>query len=116
MTKRTVKFLFMLSSTLVVMGLSAIAFAQGDGDTAVAAAKASAGGWIGLGAGLGIGLAAFGGALGQGRASSAFLDGVARNPGASDKVFVPMILGLVFIESLAIYALIIAFLLLGKIV
>src|SRR5262245_6563106 len=111
MTKRTVKFLFMLSSMMVVMGLSAIAFAQGD--SAVAAAKASAGGWIGLG--VGIGLAAFGGALGQGRASSAFLDGVSRNPGASDKVFVPMILGLVFIESLAIYALIIAFLLLGKI-
>lgn len=114
MTKRTVKFLFMLSSMFAVMGLSAIAFAQ-DGETAVAAAKASAGGWIGLGAGLGIGLAALGGALGQGKASSAFLDGVSRNPGASDKVFVPMILGLVFIESLAIYALIIAFLLLGKI-
>ncbi len=115
MSKRTVKILFMLSTMLVVMGLSAIAFAQGDGDAA-AAARSSAGGWIGLGAGLGIGLAAFGGALGQGRASSAFLDGVSRNPGASDKVFVPMILGLVFIESLAIYALIIAFLLLGKIV
>jgi F-type H+-transporting ATPase subunit c len=114
MTKRTVKFLFSLSTMMVVLGLSAIAFAQGGGD-AVAAAKASAGGWIGLGAGLGIGLAAFGGALGQGRASSAFLDGVSRNPGASDKVFVPMILGLVFIESLAIYALIIAFLLLGKV-
>jgi F-type H+-transporting ATPase subunit c len=114
MTKRTVKFLFMLSATLMVMGLSAMAYAQGD-DAAVATAKASAGGWIGLGAGLGIGLAALGGALGQGRASAAFLDGVSRNPGASDKVFVPMILGLVFIESLAIYALIIAFLLLGKI-
>ena len=115
MSKRTVKFLFTLSTMLVVMGLSAIAFAQGDSDAA-AVARSSAGGWIGLGAGLGIGLAAFGGALGQGRASSAFLDGVSRNPGASDKVFVPMILGLVFIESLAIYALIIAFLLLGKIV
>ena len=116
MTKRTVKFLFMLSTALMVMGLSAFAFAQGDGDAGAAAARAGAGGWIGLGAGLGIGLAAAGGALGQGRASSAFLDGVSRNPGASDKVFVPMILGLVFIESLAIYALIIAFLLLGKIV
>ena len=115
MSKRTVKILFTLSTMLVVMGMSAIAFAQGDGDAA-AAARSSAGGWIGLGAGLGIGLAAAGGALGQGRASSAFLDGVSRNPGASDKVFVPMILGLVFIESLAIYALIIAFLLLGKIV
>lgn len=113
MTKRTVKFLFMLSATMLVMGLSAMAYAQGD--ASVDTAKATAGGWIGLGAGLGIGLAALGGALGQGRASAAFLDGVSRNPGASDKVFVPMILGLVFIESLAIYALIIAFLLLGKI-
>jgi F-type H+-transporting ATPase subunit c len=113
MTKRTVKFLFMLSAMMTVMGLSMVAYAQGD--ASVDTAKATAGGWIGLGAGLGIGLAALGGALGQGRASAAFLDGVSRNPGASDKVFVPMILGLVFIESLAIYALIIAFLLLGKI-
>lgn len=114
MTKRTVKFLFMLSATMVVMGLSALAYAQGD-SVAVDTAKASTGGWIGLGAGLGIGLAAAGCGLGQGRASAAFLDGVSRNPGASEKVFVPMILGLVFMESLAIYALIIAFLLLGKI-
>jgi F-type H+-transporting ATPase subunit c len=114
MTQRTIKFLFMLSASLVVLGLSSVAFAQGD-SSAVDAAKASAGGWIGLGAGLAIGLAALGGALGQGRASSAFLDGVSRNPGASDKVFVPMILGLVFIESLSIYALVTVFLLLGKI-
>jgi F-type H+-transporting ATPase subunit c len=118
MTKRTIKFLFMLSATLCVMGLSAVAFAQGEapsGEAAVEAARFTAGGWIGIGAGLGIGLAALGGALGQGRAASAFLDGVSRNPGASDKVFVPMILGLAFMESLVIFALLIAFLLLGKI-
>jgi F-type H+-transporting ATPase subunit c len=114
MSKRTVKILFTLSTMLVVMGLSAIAFAQGDGDAA-AAARSSAGGWIGLGAGLGIGLAAFGGALGQGRAAGTALDGIARNPGAYDKLFTPMILGLALIESLVIYALIISILLLGKI-
>jgi F-type H+-transporting ATPase subunit c len=70
---------------------------------------------IGLAAGLGIGIAAFGGALGQGRAAAAALDGIARNPGASDKIFTPMILGLALIESLVIYALIIAILLFGKI-
>ena len=113
MTKRTVKFLFMLSTTLVVMGLSAMAYAQDN--TAVETAKASAGGWIGLGAGLAIGLAALGGAIGQGRAASSFLDGVARNPGASDKVFVPLMLGLAFIESLVIFALLIAFMLQAKI-
>ena len=60
-----------------------------------------------IGAGLAIGLAACGGALGQGRAVAAALDGMARNPDA--KLFVPMIIGLALIESLVIYALIIAF-------
>jgi F-type H+-transporting ATPase subunit c len=70
---------------------------------------------IALAAALGIGIAAFGGSLGQGRAAAAALDGIARNPGASDKLFTPMILGLALIESLVIYALIISFLLFGKI-
>ncbi len=67
-----------------------------------------------LAAGFGIALAAFGGALGQGRAASAALEGIARNPGASDKIFVPMIIALALIESLVIYALIIALLLVFK--
>jgi F-type H+-transporting ATPase subunit c len=115
MTNRIAKFILMLGAGIVVMGISAVAFAQDGGADAVAVAKSSAGGWIGLGAGLGIGLAAFGGALGQGRASAAALDGIARNPGSRDKVFTPMILGLALIESLVIYALIISFVLLGKI-
>jgi F-type H+-transporting ATPase subunit c len=68
-----------------------------------------------LGAGLAIGIAAAGCGIGQGRAGAAALDGIARNPGASDKLFTPMILVLALIESLAIYALVIAILLLGKI-
>ncbi len=71
--------------------------------------------WIGLACGLGIAIAAFGGAMGQGRVGAAALDGIARNPGAAGKIFTPMILGLALIESLVIYALIISFLLLGKI-
>jgi len=67
-----------------------------------------------IGAGLAIAIAALGGALGQGRAVASALDGIARNPGASGKVLVPMILGLALIESLVIYALIIAFTLSGK--
>ena len=68
-----------------------------------------------MAAGLGIGIAAFGGALGQGRAAAAALEGIGRNPGAADKLFVPMILGLALIESLVIYALVIAIMLQGKI-
>jgi F-type H+-transporting ATPase subunit c len=64
--------------------------------------------------GLAIAIAAFGGALGQGRAAAAALEGIARNPNASDKLFTPMILGLALIESLVIYALVVAIMLLGK--
>lgn len=71
--------------------------------------------YIALAAGLGIGVAAFGGALGQGRAAAAALDGIARNPGAAGKLFTPMILGLALIESLVIYSLVISILLYTKI-
>ncbi len=78
-------------------------------------AKISTGGWIAISSALAIGIAAFGGALGQGRAAAAALEGISRNPGSKSAVFVPMILGLALIESLVIYALVIAFMLLTKI-
>jgi F-type H+-transporting ATPase subunit c len=64
-----------------------------------------------LAAGLAIGIAAFGGAIGQGLASASALNGISRNPGASGKILTPMILGLALIESLVIYAFVIAILL-----
>lgn len=67
-----------------------------------------------LAAALAIGVAAVGGSLGQGKAAAAALDGIARNPAAQGKIFVPMIIALALIESLVIYALIIAFGLSGK--
>ena len=70
---------------------------------------------IALGAGLAIGIAAVGGGIGQGLAMHAALEGIARNPNAYDKIFTPMIIGLALIESLVIYALVIAFMLQGKI-
>lgn len=69
---------------------------------------------IALSCGLGIAIAAFGGALAQGRAAAAAIEGIARNPGAYQKVFTPMILGLALIESLVIYSLLISFLLVFK--
>jgi len=81
-----------------------------------AASNASdVGSYAALAAGLAMGIAAAGCGLGQGRAGAAALDGIARNPNASDKLFTPMILVLALIESLAIYALVIAFMLLGNI-
>lgn len=112
--KSKIKFLLSAATVLVIMGFASVAFAQ-DGAQAIAQTKAGQGGWIALAAGIGLGLAALGGGMGQGRAAAAALDGIARNPGAADKIRGPMILGLALIESLVIYSLIIAFLLLGKI-
>lgn len=72
------------------------------------------GGLMAIAVAIGIGVAALGGAFGQGRAASAALEGISRNPNASDKVFVPMILGLAFIESLVLFTWVLMFLLLGK--
>jgi F-type H+-transporting ATPase subunit c len=61
---------------------------------------------------LAIGLAAFGGSLGQGRGLAAACEAIGRNPGAVGPIRITMIIGLALIESLVIYALVIAFLLL----
>jgi F-type H+-transporting ATPase subunit c len=69
--------------------------------------------WAAAGAGIAIGLGVLGGALGQGRAAAAALEGISRNPGASARIQTPMILGLALIESLVLLAFVIAFFLQG---
>jgi len=116
MATRKMKLALSFLTTFVVLGISSLAFAQGTGDASpLELAHAHNGGWVALAAGIGLGLAALGGGLGQGRAASAALDGIARNPGASGKLFLPMILGLAFIESLVIYSLLFALMTMGKI-
>ena len=78
-------------------------------------AAAGTDGLIALAAGLGIGVAALGAALGQGRAVASAMESIGRNPNCADRIQTPMILGLALIEALAIYALVIAFLLQAKI-
>lgn len=62
-----------------------------------------------LGAGFAIGLGVLGGALGQGKAAAAALEGISRNPGAAPRIQTPMILGLALMESLVLLAFVIAF-------
>ena len=116
--KRSTKILFStVGSILVLLGFAHLAFAQPASDVATIKATGMAGsyGYLGIAAGIGLGLAALGGGLGQGRAAAAALDGIARNPGARAQIFTPMLIGLALIESLVIYALIISFILVGKI-
>jgi F-type H+-transporting ATPase subunit c len=93
--------------TLAVLASPAVFAADGS--------TGGGGGLVAIGAALAIGLAALGGGLGQGRAAASALDGIARNPQASGKIFVPMIVGLALIESLVIYGLLIALQLVGKV-
>ncbi|MEW6097232.1 MAG: ATP synthase F0 subunit C [bacterium] len=61
-----------------------------------------------LAAGLGIGIAAIGAGIGQGIATSKAVEGIARQPEASGKIMTTLILGLALMESLVLYALFIA--------
>ena len=65
--------------------------------------------WGVIGAAFVLGIAAAAGAMGQSRAIVAACEGIARNPGAAGAIRLAMIIGLALIESLVIYALLIAF-------
>lgn len=62
-----------------------------------------------LTAGFAMAIASGLGALGMGKAVSGAVEGMARNPGAAKVIQAAMILGLVFMESLALYVIVIIF-------
>ncbi|PIU00568.1 MAG: hypothetical protein COT74_04250 [Bdellovibrionales bacterium CG10_big_fil_rev_8_21_14_0_10_45_34] len=86
---------------LATFALGTVAFGQ---EEAVAAAVSSAGDLKALGIGLALGMAAIGGTIGQGIAASAALGGIARNPSAQANVFTPLLLSLVFMETIVLFA------------
>lgn len=65
-----------------------------------------------LAAGIAIGFAALGTGIGQGTAVGKAVEGMARQPEAAGLIQTNMIIGLAFIESLCIYALVVAMILL----
>ncbi|NYF80208.1 ATP synthase F0 subunit C [Granulicella arctica] len=69
-----------------------------------------AGQWVPLAAALGMALAAGLCGLGQGKATASATEALARNPGARPGIFIFLILGLAFIESLALFTFVIIFL------
>ncbi len=101
---KVLKIVLNVSIMMAAFAASALASEGGEG---------SASKWaIYLGAGLAIGIAAHGTGIGQGTAVSKAVEGISRNPGAAGKIMTPMIIGLAMIESLAIYALVVALILL----
>ena len=101
------KVLVILAALMLLASVSA--FAQ---DAATTAATPTAGNpvrWGVIGAAFVLGLAAAAGAIGQSRAIAASVEGIARNPSAAPAIRLSMIIGLALIESLVIYALVLAF-------
>ena len=100
---------FVLTFVLVVAGgLFAPVFAQAPAAESVNLEIAK---WSIITAGFALGIAAGLAALGQGKAVSAAAEAISRNPGAAGDIRGALILGLVLIESLVIYVLLISFLL-----
>ena len=65
-----------------------------------------------LAASLSIALAGLGAGRGMGQAIGSAVESISRNPGAADRIFTTMIIGLALIESIAIYALVVSLILL----
>jgi len=96
-----------LMSVFVVLGLASPVYAQ----EAAAAAGSVAAQWSIITAGFALAIAALGAALGQGKAVASAAEAIARNPGAAGEIRGALILGLVLIESLVIYVLLISLIL-----
>ena len=99
-----------LLTITALLSMVAVAFAEANPQVAAAGLNVYYG--VVLAAGLGIAIAAFGTGIGQGLGLKSAVEGVARNPEASAKITVTMLIGLAMIESLCIYALVVALILL----
>jgi F-type H+-transporting ATPase subunit c len=65
-----------------------------------------------LGASLAIGLAAFGAGIGMGHLLKGTQEGIARNPTIGGRLQTTMFIGLAFLETLALYGLLVAIIIL----
>ena len=96
----TKKMLLVVAIMLIVVSsLSAQTLAQ----------PAAGGHWVAISAAFGMAIASGLCGLGQAKAVASAVEGIARNPGAAKAIQLAMLIGLAFIESLALYTLLIVF-------
>jgi F-type H+-transporting ATPase subunit c len=99
------RYALLLLAVIVIVLFAPAAFAQESGGGAAPVAN-----WVALAAGFSMAIASAGGAIGQGLATAHACEGLARNPGAEGAIRFALILGLVLIESMALYTFAIIFL------
>jgi F-type H+-transporting ATPase subunit c len=98
-----------LAVLVAVLILAPGVFAQG-----ATTAPAGSTNWLAISGAFGMALAAAGCGYAQSKIGSSACEGMARNPGAADAIRASMILGLVFVETLALFTLVIIFTLIFK--
>ena len=99
-----------LLSAVLVLALSGLAMASEGGEMASGPSIVHA--LVSIAAAVSVGVAALGCGIGMGTGIGGACSGIARNPEASGKIQVNMIIGLALIESLTIYGLVISLILL----
>ena len=115
MNKLLKKILVLAGVLVIVLSLAAPAFAAAPPDGAEPPAQAGAQeddsiGLKAIAAGIAVGIAAAGGAVGMGSVAGKSTEGISRQPEAEGKIRTTMMLGLVFIETAIIYALLVVIL------
>ena len=91
------KVKYFVFSAMTMLMTVATAMAQGATETH------TTGGGVRIPIAIGVGIAAFGGALGDGRAIAGACEGTARNPSAGGRIFTMLLLGLALIETLVLF-------------
>ena len=99
----TRKAAWILLAMVVLLVMAPVTFAQAPG----AAATAGGVNWVGVAAAIALGITAAACGIGQGKATAAACEGIARNPGAGGPIRIAFIIGVALIESLTLYALVI---------
>ena len=115
MNKLLKKILVLAGVLVLVLSLTAPAFADAPADTVLSAQaevqeEDNSIGLKAIAAGIAVGIAAAGGAVGMGIVAGKSTEGISRQPEAEGKIRTTMMLGLVFIETAIIYALLVVIL------
>lgn len=100
--KKNTLLLCLLAGTLILF-MPNLAFATQNADSAILTAKAYGSAFV-------LAFPAAGGAIGMGIAVAKALEGIAKQPEAESKIRTTLMLGMVFIETVVLYALIFAIL------
>ena len=116
------KLAIILLAVIAILAIPIPVFAATNGDAATTTATAetaveaaattadSATGLKALASAIAVGIAAAGGAVGMGLSAGKAVEGIARQPEAESKIRTTLMLGLVFIETAIIYALLVVIL------